>query len=270
MESYILKSQIHFGSLKTSVPKGTVVRIDRDKNLAEFNDVRHENFNLHEIDMMVKAGYIIPYEDGKTKVDTTIKVSSRAKQQKKMEVRQSDSDMVTREIKPAAKKCARRQMDEEDMVSGTETGGIKVIREQLDDESARGMKVIKSDEPAVTEKPVEKMRLSSEVDDDMKVVKKIAGAKKSQVEEAEEKTMSETAELSAMVNGQQEQRVVKMIGKGDSTKPVDYGNKLTAKHAPSADAEAKAKATAEARKAQVAKRRAEAAAETSGAKKKKK
>ena len=267
MESYILKSQIHFGSLKTSVPKGTVVRVDRDKNLAEFNDVRHEDFNLHEIDMMVKAGYIIPYVDGKTKVDTTIKVSSKAKPKKKMEVRQSDSDMITRDIKPVAKKRARRQMDEEDMVSGTETGGIKVIREQLEDDEARGMKVIKSDEPAVTEKPVEKMRLSSEVDDDMRVVRKIAGAKKSKPEEAVEKPMSETAELSAMVNGEQEQRVVKVIGKAE-TKPVDYGNKLTAKHAPSADAEAKAKAAAEARKAQSAKRRAAAAGEE-GVKKKK-
>ena len=62
-ESYILKNQIHFGSLKTSVPKGTKVIVDRDKNVAEFNGVIHENI-VHEVDLMINAGYIVEYSEG--------------------------------------------------------------------------------------------------------------------------------------------------------------------------------------------------------------
>ena len=66
-EQYLLKNQIHFGSIKTLVPAGTVVTVNRDDNSADFNGIRHENI-VGEVDMMIRAGYIIPRSE-KTVVD---------------------------------------------------------------------------------------------------------------------------------------------------------------------------------------------------------
>lgn len=272
-EKYILKNQIHFGSLKLAVPKGTVVTVDRKNGIADFNGATHEGFNLHEIDIMVNAGYMLPYNNGETKVDTTVKVSSRVKPQKKMEVRQSDSDMVAREIEPAPKAKKGHVIEEDEMLDGKKGDPIRVIREKADEPEARGMKIIRNDaEPKEEDLNGNGTPLET-VTDDMKVVRKIAGAKTKDADgniEVNEDRIQTASEDAKAANMAQDARVVKMIGKSDNTKPVVSGGKLTAKHAPSADSEAKAKAAAEARKASAAKKRAEAAAADTTSKKKKK
>ena len=269
-EKYILKNQIHFGSLKLAVPRGTVVTVDRKTGSADFNGALHEDFNMHEIDMMVKAGYMLPYNDGKTQVDTTVKVSSRVKPQKKMEVRQSDSDMVARDIEPAPKTKKGHAIEEDEMLEGKKGDPIRVIREKAEEPEARGMKVIRNDaEPDEKDLNGNGTPLES-VTDDMKVVRKIAGAKTKDADgniDVNEEKLQTASQDAAAANMGQDARVVKMIGKSEGTKAVNAGNKLVAKRPAGADSEAKAKAAAESRKAQAAKKRAEAAGTTTKKKK---
>ena len=80
-EVYILKSQVHFGSLKTSVPKGTKIILDREGRTVEINGAMHDN--VHDIELGIKAGYVIPFIDGETEVDTTVKISPKAQEKQK-------------------------------------------------------------------------------------------------------------------------------------------------------------------------------------------
>ena len=83
-EVYVLKSQVHFGSLKTSVPKGTKIILDRDEKTVEINGAMHDNVN--DIALGIRAGYVIPFVEGETSIDTTVKISPKAQEKQKKEI----------------------------------------------------------------------------------------------------------------------------------------------------------------------------------------
>lgn len=245
-ETYILKSQVHFGSLKTSVQKGTKVIIDRETKTVEINGALHDN--LADVELGIKAGCIIPFVDGETKIDTTVKISPKAqeKNEKKMEVQKSDIDLMPKEINIAdTKKEVREAKRKEKM---------PVLYEDENTTDSRGLKVVAQKEPIQIEKSEKATGLKADTQE--QILKVVNGDNdyqeiKSITKEAKKpfglSTTKDAEDVASMVNGEQG-TVVKHIGKGKAdTNAVSSGKKLVAKHA-SKDASDKAKATAEARK----------------------
>lgn len=242
-EMYILKKQVHFGSLKTSVPVGTIIEVDRENNKAYFCDVEHDN--ISEIDICIRVGSIIPYIDGQTKVDANVKISPRAKNNKKYEVIGNESQPLS----------IKDQEDKNEEISTPKK--MQVIREEQSSDNNK-LKVLKHDTEKIIEVDNNEKIMQVINDDDNQVVAKIP-IKKTKPKGVPENTTiisnSDSEALSA-INGEQG-RVVKSIGKSDSTKSVSSTKKLTAKHA-SKDSAEKAKANAEARKKASEARRAKA------------
>ena len=236
-EKYILKNQVHFGTLKVSVPKGTVLTVDRDNKTVEISGVQHDNIN--EVEMCIRAGFIIPYVEGETKVDTEVKISPRAKNKKKMVGEKSDVDSMDKELKvETAPKKASKKSDK-----------IEIIRESESKEE-RGMKVIASDTPSRTTEVTDKEIMEVFHSDDGEVVAKIPPKKSKPkgVPEVQTLVSEDDKEVLNAINGKQGE-VVKTIGKSSTTKEIVSGNKLVAKRSKTTPAsEAKAKANAEARK----------------------
>lgn len=250
-EAYVLKSLVHFGSLKVSVSKGTVINVDRKKNTVEINGAVHNNVN--EVDMCIRAGFIIPYIEGETKIDNTIKISPKAqeKNEKKYTVEKSDVDKMSKDINISNTKKEVREKNRKSK--------MKVIRENESTEDVRGLKVITNELPDGTDEKsnVKKMEVINA--DEGTVVAKIetkASRPKGVPENSSVLTMSNDKEAFDAINGEQG-TVVKIIGKSNNTKPVSSDKKLTAKKSSKAS-EAKAKATAESRKKASEARRAKA------------
>ena len=245
-ETYILNSQVHFGSLKTSVPKGTKVVLDREARTVEINGAVHDN--ISDIEIGIRAGYVIPFVEGKTKVDATVRISPKAKErQQKMEVHQSDLDVMPREIDiSSTKKEVRDAKRRERMTVSYEKSG---------DSEERGMKVVAPESTVVKADTQEEILKVVNGDGDYRTVKSIK-APEAKVKKAPSLASTDDAnDLSATINGEQG-TVVKSIGKGRAdTSAVASGRKLVAKHA-AKDASDKAKATAEARKKAIAERKA--------------
>ena len=245
-EVYVLKNQVHFGSLKTSVPRGTKVELDREKKIAYFDGVEHDNVN--EVDMMIRAGYIIPYVKGE---EVEPEAPKAKPEPEKMDIRKSDQDLMSREIDISDTKSDVREKNRK-------AAKMQVIKEDSVDEKARGLSVVKPDSHSNA--------TGFNADTDKEILKVVNGDDYNTVSvipPAKEKTpgfglssTEDAKDVAAAINGQ-EGTVVKVIGKGEATKSVASGSKLSAKHA-SADSEAKAKAAAEARKAASAARKAKA------------
>lgn len=248
-EIYILKNQVHFGSLKTSVPKGTIVEMDREKRIVWFAGVEHSNIN--EIDMMIRAGYIIPYEKQEAPAEPE-KPKAAEKPEPKMDVRKSDLDSMSKEIDISDTKSEVREKNRK----AVKAAKMEVVREDEKVEESRGMSVIKNDAQ-------QKQDVSYDADTDKQILKVVNGDDFERVAEIKPpaptkgkfglSTTEDAKDVAAAINGQ-EGTVVKKIGKSENTKSVVSGSKLTAKHA-SAESEAKAKAAADARKAASAARR---------------
>ena len=245
-EKYVLKSQVHFGSLKTSVPKGTVVEIDRDRKVVVFNGVEHENVN--EVDMMIRAGYIIPYVEGMDASSAGQKAKEPV-QEAKLDVRKSDIYSLSQEIDISGTKKEVREQQRK-------AAKLEVIKEEKSEETSRGIPVVRNDArgnavPAETEKEI----LQVVNGDDYETVAKIPDAPAAKKGFGLAST-DDAKEVAAAVNGQ-EGTVVKKIGKSDATKVVASDRKLSARHASEASIE-KAKAAAAERKAASAARRSKA------------
>lgn len=268
VEKYILKAQVHFGSLKTSVPKGTVVVVDRKNKTVEINGVPHDN--ISDVDLGIKAGCIIPYVEGETEVLTAKVKSIQDKQDGKFEVRKSEVDTRSRDVQDGKFEVQKSDLDlmpKEIDISNTKKEvrdakrkKITVSYEKKDDNESRGLKVVTNEVTGMkADTPQEIMRIVNG-DDDMQEISKIrpkTAAKKpfglSSTEDAKD-------DVAAQING--EGTVVKKIGKGDSgakTEVTNLGEKLVAKRpADNAASKEKAKAAAEARKASIAAKRAAA------------
>ncbi len=249
-EVYVLKSQVHFGSLRTSVPKGTKIILDRDAKTVEINGVEHDNIN--DIELGIRAGYVIPFVDGETKVDTTVKISPKAlEKQQKMEVQKSDMDVMPKEIDISdTKKSVRDAKRKSDKMT---------VSYEEDKSDSRGLKVVKNDATGVKADTQEDILKVVNGDGDYKTIKEISPKPEAKKASFGLSNTDDANEVAAAINGQ-EGTVVAKIGKTKSTKTVSAGKTLVAKHA-SKDAADKAKATAEARKKASEARRAKAAQE---------
>lgn len=247
-EVYVLRSQVHFGSLKTSIPKGTKVEIDRNSKIVSFDGIEHDNIN--EVDMMIRAGYIIPYVKDDDVPCIQEKVS---KSPEKMDVQKSDLDSMSREIDISNTKKEVREQQRKD-------AKMPVIKEEELDEVSRGMQVVRNDGGkkivAEAKADTDKEILQVVNGDDYETVAKIPESKEANKPSFGLSSTEDAKDVAAAINGQ-EGTVVKKIGKSEATKTVATGNKLTAKHASSASEE-KAKAVAAERKAASAARKAKA------------
>ena len=249
-EVYILKSQVHFGSLKTSVPKGTKIILDREGRTVEISGAMHDN--VHDIELGIKAGYVIPFIDGETEVDTTVRISPKAQEkQKKMEVHASDMDVMPKEIDISDTK---REVREAKRKSAKMT-----VSYEKDEPEARGMKVVKNEATGLEANTQEEILGIVNGDNDYRTVKSIAKEADSKKPAFGLSTTADANDVASAINGQ-EGTVVAKIGKSESTKPVGTGKALVAKRA-SKDAANRAKANAEARKKASEERRAKQAKE---------
>lgn len=252
-EIYVLKSVVHFGSLKVSVAKGTKIFVNRDKNEVDINGVVHNNVN--EVDMCVRAGFIIPFVEGETEIDNSVKISPKAeeKNKKKYTVEKSDIDKMGEEINIADTKKEVR--DEQ-----RKAKKMEVIRERESEEESHGLKVITNDVAKKQDVNNDKKIMEVLNSDDGIVIAKIEKkqSKPKGVPENNSAILSVSNDKEAFdaINGEQGV-VVKKIGKSANTKEVSSGSKLTAKRA-SKSSDEKAKATAEARKKASEARRAKA------------
>jgi hypothetical protein len=251
-EQYILNSQVHFGSLKTSVPKGTIIVVDRKGKTVEINGVPHDN--ISDVDLGIKAGFIIPYIEGKTEVDSTVRVSKKVQemQSKKMEVQKSDMDVMPKEIdisdtKKDVREAKRKQERDEKKFT--------VSYENHDDNESRGLKVVTNQATGLKADTNEEIMTIVNGDSDMREIGKIApktAAKKPFGLASNEDAKDDVAE---QINGQG--TVVKKIGKGEAeTKKVVSGKTLVTKR-PKEGGEGVAKAAADARKREIAAKRAQ-------------
>lgn len=247
-ETYILKNNVHFGTLKFSVNKGAKILIDRDINKVYIRDKEYEN--VAEIDLCIRKGFIIPFVEGETEIDSTIKISPKAQNKKKYEVEKSDVDNMDESIEITDSKKEEKQ---------NKSSKMQVIRENESEDDSRGLKVITND--AVQGVEVDNRNIMQVINaDDGEIVAKIP-PKTSKPKGVPEKTQAVTvtstsAEDLAAINGEQG-TVVKTIGKSANTKEVSSGKKLTTKKASKSSAD-KAKANAEARKKASEARRAKA------------
>ena len=248
-EVYVLKSQVHFGSLRTSVPKGTKVVLDREAGTVEMNGAVHSN--VTDIDLGIRAGYVIPFVEGETKVDTTVRISPRAKDRnQKMEVHQSDMDVMPKEIDISDTKKSVRDAKRKDSKKMT------VSYEKKEDAESRGLEVVRNDATGLKADTQEEILKVVNGDGDYRTVRDIAKKATEKKPAFGLSTTADANDVAAAVNGQ-EGTVVAKIGKSKSTKTVGTGKTLVAKRA-SKDAADRAKATAEARKKASEARRAKA------------
>jgi len=206
----------------------------------------------------IKAGFIVPFVEGETKINSVVKIAQKAAEKKlnKLEVEKSDLDSMSKEIDISDTKKEVRE-------ANRKQEKMEVIRENEAEES-RGLKVITSDKKAITDVDSNAKVMQIINSDDGEIVATIPN-KKSRPKGVPENTtsvlsVSNDKEAFDAINGEQG-TVVKKIGKSDNTKEVSSGKKLTAKRgnaAKSNDAEARAKANAEARKKASEARRAKA------------
>ena len=241
VENYILVQQVHFGSIRTSVPKGTVVVVDRDSGEVRINGATHQNVN--EVDICLRQGYLIPYVDGKTEVDTTVRLSPRARNlQRKYEVQESVEDCVVENIEPAKKKTAP---------ISNKNGKMEVIREK-NSKGLNGMDVVGNNPSAreFKEERSEKMQILDA--NDLKVVATIPEKPASENSGPKLSSGLSSDETASIINGMENDgRVVATIGEKKNskvtTKSTSAGKKLVVKRGDKESA-ARAKANAEARK----------------------
>lgn len=241
LEAYILVQQVHFGSIRTSVPKGTRINVNRETGEVKINGASHQNMN--EVDICLRNGYLIPYVEGKTEVDTTVRISPRAKNlQKKYEVQESIEDSVVERIEPKEKKAS---------ATSQKNAKMEVVRES-NMRGLHGMDVV-GNNASVREFNEEKSTVMQVLGpSDLNVVATIPDKKASEKSGPKLSSGVSSDETASIVNGiNDDGRVVaKIEGKKNSkvtTKSSSSGKKLVAKHG-NAESAARAKANAEARK----------------------
>lgn len=183
-EIYVLKNQIHFGTLKTSVPKGTKIVLDREHNKVIINETEHDN--ISQIEMCIKHGFIIPFDEN-VQIDTKIKVSPNASKnkQKKYKIEKSDEDSMNEDIlvpkkeKKQEVKKEKKKMQVIKQGSVTESRGMQVISsdEQMKQaiNSEQKMEVIHADQGKVIAKIPVKKQANKLVDSNVEDVSAIMG-----------------------------------------------------------------------------------------------
>jgi hypothetical protein len=248
-KEFILTKNVHFGTLKFSLNKGSKILIDEDNKKITIRDKEYSD--VSEIELCIRKGFIIPFVEGETKIDDTIKTLEKPEENKKMEVEKSDVDNMKKDIDISNTKKEVR--DEKRKAK------MEVIREAESEDDSRGFKVIVNDNPPVIEVNNKDIMKVINGDDGQIVAKIPVKNTKPKGVPDNTKTISvgvSDADALEAINGEQG-KIVKTIGKSANTKEVNSGTKLTTKKASKTSAD-KAKANAEARKKASEARRAKA------------
>ena len=204
-KTYVFTKQVHFGGLKFSINKGSKFDLIENKN-ERYVIINEEKItSLREFDLCIKSGFAIPYEEGKTEIDDTIKTMPRKTENtRKMRVERSDEDEMPESIDISHTKNENVKKRKEETIKANRS---KVANEK-EIKTIRGMKVLKSS--AKTIGGAEEMGsddIASMVNgDDAKVVASIKGAQKNSTVETEPIKPVKPKEMSETVKKRLEER----------------------------------------------------------------
>lgn len=180
-KTYILTKQVHFSTFKSSFPKGSKFDCVQTPggNTMIFNGEKIEN--PREIEIAIKAGFAIPFIDGKTKVDSNIKTLKRAEdKKKKFPIDKSDADQMRDVIDISHTK---NEVIKEKKEKERAEREMSVAHEE-NTKTIRGLKVINSD--ASREKSLSNPdSISAAFNTDEKTVRKIGEHKNIEIESDE-------------------------------------------------------------------------------------
>ena len=247
-QKYILTTKVHFGALKTSFSKGTIVVVDKERDCFTINDEKHDG--LFDVNLCIKSNYLVPYVEGKTEIVDTERISPKVQERiekGKMEVVKSNMDAMDKEIdiRHTKNEYIKEQREKE------RSNNITVIKEDASKES-RGLRVVNNNARRAA------MSIRN-ADTDEEVLAQINGEGASS--KAEITVTTETKKIAANVDGaadfeEQGGTVIKKLGASKTkTKSVSGVGTLSAKHSEGKNSEA-AKARAESRKKAISEKRA--------------
>jgi len=248
-QKYILTTKVHFGALKTSFSKGTIVIVDKENNSFTINDERHDG--LFDVNLCIKSSYLVPYIEGETEVVDTERISPKVQERLekgKMEVVKSNMDAMEKQIdiRHTKNEYIKEQKERQ------RSNNITVIKEDASKE-ARGLRVVNNDARRVA------MSVrSADTDEEVlaQVNGEVASTKPSITVKTETKTIATKIGGCDEVVESQEGTVVKKIGTPKAkVKSASGVGTLSAKHSEGKNAEA-AKARAESRKRAIAEKKA--------------
>lgn len=248
-QKYILMTKVHFGDLKTAFSKGTVVTVNKDNNTFSINDELYTG--LKDVNLCIKASYLVPYVEGETEVVDTDRISPKVQERLekgKMEIVKSNMDAMEKQIdiRNTKNEYIKEQREKQ------RSNNITVIKEDASKES-RGLRVVNNDARRVA------MSVRS-ADTDEEVLAQVNGEAQGGTSitiKTETKTIKPNNVVSESIESQ-EGTVIKKIGTSKTeTKSVSGARKLTAKHSNGENA-ANAKARAESRKQALEARKAKA------------
>jgi DNA polymerase III gamma/tau subunit len=139
--TYIFVKQIHFGGLKFSMGKGTKFDLYESKK-DRYVMVNGEKFTeLREFDLCIKKEFAIPYVEGETEVDDTIKTMPRKTDKTtKMRIEKSDADEMNEiiDISNTKNENIKKQKEEARKAKASKTAKEEEVK------TIRGMKILKS------------------------------------------------------------------------------------------------------------------------------
>ena len=204
-KTYIFTKQVHLGGLKFSTTKGA--KFDLVENKSErYALVNGEKIdNLREIDLCIKKEFAIPFIEGETEIDDTIRTMPRKTDNpKKMRVERSDEDEMPEsiDISHTKNENIKKRKEEEIKAKRSNVASEKEVK------TIRGMKILKSNAKTIGgAEEIESDDIASMVNgDDAKVVASIKGAKKEVKAEEETPVPQKPKEMSEAVKARLEAR----------------------------------------------------------------
>jgi len=139
-EKYVLKMTMHFGFVKETVSKGTIIEADRANKTMILSDGRTFK-DLRDLDVCLKTGYVLPYSEqvvadvAKTEDLSAYKKSEPKKKDSKMPIVRSDVDNMQDQIDIGWTKNKK--------ADNVKKGSLEVIRESTT-EKIRGIPVVRA------------------------------------------------------------------------------------------------------------------------------
>lgn len=203
--TYVFTKQVHFGGLKFSINKGSKFDLVENKNERHVMMNGEKITSLREFDLCIKSGFAIPFVEGETEVDDTIRTMPRKTDNpKKMRVERSDEDEMPESIDISHTKNENVKKKKEETIKANRS---KVASEK-EVKTIRGMKILKSNAKTIGgAEEIESDDIASMVNgDDAKVVASIKGAQKSSPVEDEPAKPVKPKEMSEAVKQRLEAR----------------------------------------------------------------
>lgn len=177
-QTYVFLKQVHFGGLKFSVAKGAKFDLVESKTNRYAMLDGEKITELKEFDICIKNGFAIPFVEGETEVDSTIRIMPHKDDNnlKKMRVEKSDADEMPESIDISHTKNANVKKKKEEIAKAKRSN----VAEENYIKTVRGMKVLKSNAKTIGgAEEIGSDDIASMVNgDDAKVVASIKNAKK--------------------------------------------------------------------------------------------